>query len=338
MILPRQLQQAIESEFHEISLRKISENAHQLQERYRTGAAAAHTPHIQSTEDSLAYAAYRLPATFAAVHSALAQVKERLPEWQPKTLLDIGSGPGTAAWAAIAVWPALERITLLEKDQRMIDLGKRLLSSSDVDVLRRAHFRRVDLGASWNPEPHDLAIASYVLGELAEPKRDAITDQLCATAAVIVILEPAKSSRGFAVVLRARQRLIDRAASIVAPCPHERACPKSAGDGWCHFAQRVERTKLHRSIKTGFRPYEDEKFSYVAASKLHASPIRGRVTLQPHLVAGTIRLELCAPAGLEQIAASKRDKASFQIARKLRWGDAVPADANLGPPHSVKPV
>ncbi|MGI8802059.1 MAG: small ribosomal subunit Rsm22 family protein, partial [Solirubrobacteraceae bacterium] len=49
-----------------------------------------------------AYAAYRAPATYAAVAAALTQVRLLRPEWRPRTLLDLGAGPGVAAWAALA--------------------------------------------------------------------------------------------------------------------------------------------------------------------------------------------------------------------------------------------
>ena len=57
-------------------------------------------------------------------------------------------------------------------------------------------------------------------------------------------------------------------AHVVAPCPHDGACPMDGTRSWCHFPQRFTRTRLQRSSKVlpgghPARPYQDERFSYV---------------------------------------------------------------------------
>src|ERR1041384_2505595 len=86
-----------------------------LVERYRSGQPAAGGVFLESAEDIAAYAAYRMPATFAAIAAALTQLREQWPGEEPRSLLDVGAGPGTAVWAAQAVWPSLERALLLER-------------------------------------------------------------------------------------------------------------------------------------------------------------------------------------------------------------------------------
>ena len=49
---------------------------------------------------SLAYAATRMPACYAALRRVLGEVAARRPGWRPETMLDFGAGPGAAAWAA----------------------------------------------------------------------------------------------------------------------------------------------------------------------------------------------------------------------------------------------
>jgi hypothetical protein len=48
----------------------------------------------------------RLPPAFAAVLRALRETHARAPSYQPRSMLDFGSGPGTAIWAAQEVGPA----------------------------------------------------------------------------------------------------------------------------------------------------------------------------------------------------------------------------------------
>ena len=36
---------------------------------------------------------------------------------------------------------------------------------------------------------------------------------------------------------------------------------------WCHFTQRLPRSRAHKQIKGAELPFEDEKFSYVALTR-----------------------------------------------------------------------
>ena len=49
------------------------------------------------------------------------------PDWRPRSLLDVGAGPGVAAWAALELWPSLTELTLLEVESEMLAAGRELL-------------------------------------------------------------------------------------------------------------------------------------------------------------------------------------------------------------------
>src|SRR5262249_54062535 len=136
-------------------------------------------------------------------------------------------------------------------------------------------------------------------------------------------------------------------AEILAPCPHKHACPmatagastperqpvlsaKSAerakaahsGGDWCHFSQRLERTAQHRQLKGGALGYEDEKFSYVIASRQDVPLEGGRIVRHPGRHSGHIQLALCTSAGrLETKTITRSSKQAFRLARKAEWGD-----------------
>ena len=78
-----------------------------LSATYRAGGSSAGI-------DLGAYLVARLPATFAAVARVLGELAARRPAFSPTSLLDAGSGPGTASWAAAAQWPGLEAVTFLD--------------------------------------------------------------------------------------------------------------------------------------------------------------------------------------------------------------------------------
>jgi ribosomal protein RSM22 (predicted rRNA methylase) len=181
-----------------------------------------------------------------------------------------------------------------------------------------------EVSGAWEPAAHDLVIAAYLLGELS-PERGANLMRTLwqLTVGVLVIVEPGTPA-GFARVRQAREQLLAAGATTLAPCPHGRPCPMLEPD-WCHFAQRLARSRLHRQAKSGELPYEDEKFSYVAASRQPGTPIGGRVLRHPLTHKGHIQLALCTPHGLTTSTVTRKDPQRFHQARDLRWGSALPA-------------
>lgn len=283
---------------------------------------------IQATGSAagvVAYAVTRLPATFAALSAALAEAAARVPAWEPRTLLDVGAGPGVSAWAASGIWPTLREALLLERDQRMIALGGELLAESPPEGLE-ARWRQVDVSGPWGspiPAQVDLVTCSYTLNELPEARRADIVARLWDCAAGALAIVAPGTPAGFAAIRAARERLIEAGAHILAPCPHDRACPMPPGD-WCHMAQRLARSRLHRQLKGGDAPFEDEKFSYIVASRLAGTPIAARVIRRPLVRSGHITLDFCGPDGLEQRDITRSQRAAFRAARDAHWGSAWP--------------
>lgn len=139
-----------------------------------------------------------------------------------------------------------------------------------------------------------------------------------------MIVEPGTPD-GYARMIEARDRLIAAGFHVAAPCPHSAACPIVPGTDWCHFSARVSRSSLHRQIKGGTLPYEDEKFSYVAATRLPVAPAPARVVRKPQIRKGQVLLDLCEkdPA-LGRTTVTKRHGALYRAARDTDWGDPWP--------------
>lgn len=53
-------------------------------------------PVMYGPKQTLAYTAYHLMPQWAVVSRVMAQVAAKLPGFRPRTMLDFGSGPGTA--------------------------------------------------------------------------------------------------------------------------------------------------------------------------------------------------------------------------------------------------
>ena len=297
--------------------RRLEAAATRLSETYRAQGAAASRA-ARTAEDVAAYAAYRAPATFAAVEDVLRRIKLQRSGWQPASVLDVGAGPGVASWAAAAVWPGVGQFTLVEVEPEMIALGQRLAAGSP--ELAQAQWIRGDIADAG--ESAELILASYVLGELERDRFfDAARQLWKRTVDTLVLVEPGTPA-GYARVMAARDWVVTEGGFTLAPCPHDIACPLP-DDDWCHFAVRLPRGEAHRAVKGVSRGFEDEKFSYVALSRFSAPRPNARIIRQPLVRSGHIRLDTCEAEGLTHRIVSRRDKDAFRAARKIGWGDAV---------------
>lgn len=316
MQLPNLLRTAVEQELSTVSFSALSAAASELSDRYRQQRKTDRF--ITTDAHRLAYLAVRMPATFAAVGTALAQFGGNI---QPESLLDLGAGTGAAAWAAAETFDSLRQFTLIEQDRGLIELGRKLGQQSE--ALQVAEWRAANLNSLAEFPPHDLVICSYSLGEI-EPAaaRKILNAAWQAAKQVLILIEPG-TMKGFATVRAARDQLIEAGAFLLAPCPHSGACPMPTDESdWCHFAARFDRTSLHRRLKGGSLGYEDEKFSYVAAAKHPVTPAAARVIRHPLRQPGFTQLQLCTPEGLQTISITKRDKDAWKRARKVDWGDS----------------
>lgn len=291
--------------------------------RYRD-SGAGRGPVVGGRDEALAYLAYRMPATFHATGAAMRAAASAQPGFAPRSLLDAGTGPGTAAWAALAAWPNVSEITLVDREGPMAQLGQALGQRSGIASLAAATWVRADL-RTWTDAPRDLVTASYLLGEIDAAERDALADRLWRmTSGLLLIVEPGTPD-GFERIRAARARLIEAGATVVAPCPHDRECPMLAPD-WCHFGVRLERSRLHRQAKGVELSYEDEPYSYVAASRHPADDRSARVLRRPVTRKGVIGLRLCTDVGIVERRVSRREGTTFKQAHRLGWGSSVPKE------------
>ncbi|MCI3270141.1 small ribosomal subunit Rsm22 family protein [Streptomyces cylindrosporus] len=286
------------------------------------GATPTDAPILRDRADVVAYAAYRMPATFEAVRSALAAFADAVPGWVPGSHTDVGGGTGAATWAVTDTWTGTRGVTVLDWAEPALALGRELASANP--ALDGARWQRSRIGAALTIESTDLVTVSYVLNELTEPDRAALVDAAAAAAQSVVIVE-AGTPAGYQRVIEARDRLIRAGFRVAAPCPHSAACPIVPGTDWCHFSVRVGRSSLHRQVKGGSLPYEDEKFSYVAATRLPVTPAPARVVRRPQIRKGQVLLDLCeADEQLRRTTVTKRHGDLYKAARDAAWGDAWP--------------
>ena len=315
MQVPEALRKKVQEIASSMSAGELRAAAQRLTEVYRQEAGP---PPLRTEAERIAYALVRMPATYAAVRSALSATSECLPGWEPTSMLDLGSGPGTAVWAVAEQFTRLQCVIALEREAAFTQLASRLAEGLRFST----EWTTADLHR-WTPaRKHDLVLAAYSIGELsADARRRLISAAWEACTGTVVLVEPG-TRRGFGVIVEAREQLISLGAAIVAPCPHELACPMKLAGDWCHFSARVERTAEHRRLKQGELGHEDEKFSYVAATRLSSEKAKARIVRHPQRFSGFTKLQLCTPEGLQQVTVTRSQKEKYRAVKRADWGSA----------------
>ncbi len=267
--------------------------------------------------DVVSYSVVRMPATFSAITTTLKSLKQVF-ETEITTVLDIGSGTGSAVWAVFSILENIKEMTCIEKDKNMMSCGKNLLKNTDYED--RVSWKHGDIENLKLTGKYDLVMASYSLNELPSATRLEVIKNLWEhTNKVLVIVEPG-TPVAYKQMMKTRDFMLEQNANLIAPCPHASPCPLLEND-WCHFTTRVARTKLHKTLKGGDAPFEDEKFSYLIFSKEHPSKQYERVLRHPLIESGKITLKLCGEDGVSTKIVTKKQKELFKTARKSDSGD-----------------
>ena len=314
MQLPPNIRERLEELAERFPLNALREAADRLTAEYQ--GRKTRSP-FETEISRVAYLLTRFPATYAACHVAMSYVREVMPHFAPESMLDLGSGPGTAIAAAYRIFPSIQNVHAIESSVEMCALARSLL---EVRVENNSH----DV-SSAQFEDADLTTLSYVLGELSEAqRRDVLGRAWNATGQVLLVVEPG-TPEGYGRILRVRETLLEAGAHVVAPCPHADRCPMSSTKDWCHFAARVERTSLHRQLKRASLGHEDEKFSYIAFARAPFPLPESRIVRHPVQSSGHVRLQLCLDGNsLREEVVSRSRKGEYRLSRRARWGDAWP--------------
>lgn len=321
MLIPDNLRSALDACLEGVSRGSLMERAERISSLYRdrSGSSVA----VRDAMDALAYAITRSPATYGAVSNVLEHLRRRNPEFEPANALDLGTGSGAASWAIAEYWPQISSLAQVDFNLPLLSVNRILAHHSTCNALRNATQITTDLTRQEDLPAADLVVLSYMLSELSEVQMQALVETAwirCKGA--IVIVEPG-TPKGYQHILTARQLLLKTGARILAPCPHERPCPLKAPD-WCHFVQRVERSRDHRILKSATLPYEDEKFSYLIGIRepLFTPADGGRVLARPQRGKSEIRTKVCTPTGeASLVTITRREKERFAQVKKREWGD-----------------
>ena len=308
---PPRLSDALAALLEGVSRKDLAAAAKAISDGYRAGASSHG---IATPLQAAAYATARMPATIAASAAVFARLAEVMPDFRPQSLLDVGAGTGAASWAAVTEWPSLQTIAMLEPNPALRTLARRLAENGPLEC---AEFLSGNLDA--DKPPADLMVASYVLAELPEDKVAAVASDLWQSAThALALIEPG-TPQGFARIRAARAALTLAGAHVAAPCTHDNSCPLT-GDDWCHFSQRLSRSRDHMLLKDASVPFEDERYSYVVVTRQKVAS-GARILAPPLETKPGLTFKLCDENGLRAQFVAARDQDEYRRVRKRGWGD-----------------
>jgi ribosomal protein RSM22 (predicted rRNA methylase) len=325
--MPDELRANLEELRRSVGIVSVVKSGSELLAAYR----CHQPPQVLTPVQALAYAQVRMPATWAVLTEIFTQLESRRPGLLQAlgTVLDLGAGPGTGAWALQYLDGRARHYSLLEREKAMRDVGQKIGAPPGATY----GWLPQSLGEIALPDDAfrvDLVLASYCLNELRDMDFVGTVKRLIQWSRGLVLVVEPGTPRGAARIVRVRELMLEQGLELVAPCPHDGACPLGASedraDGFCHFSVRVARSAVMRQIKGGTASFEVEPFSYVAGLQkgFVGSAFQGgmRVLDTPHLSKVEARFRVCADDGeVREVRVASRDKEAFRAVRRLRRGD-----------------
>ncbi|XP_030881859.1 methyltransferase-like protein 17, mitochondrial isoform X2 [Leptonychotes weddellii] len=268
---------------------------------------------------SLVYMAARLDGGFAAVSRAFHEIRARVPEFQPQTLMDFGSGTGSVTWAAHSAWgQSLREYVCVDSSAAMLVLAEKLLkggSESGEPYVPGVFFRQF-LPVSPKVQ-FDVVVSAFSLSELpSKADRTELVQTLWRKTSHFLILVESGTKAGHCLLMDARDLVLKG----------KEKSPLDPRPGFV-FAPNKKKQK-------------EEKFSMVILAR--GSPEEAdrwpRIT-QPVLKRPRhVHCHLCCPDGHMQhavITARQHGRDLYRCARVSSWGDLLPV---ITPSESELPL
>ncbi len=317
--IQKRLFDSIKLLFEKVSLKELRRVNLKLIKRY---SEKKHRFFISDNE-RLSYIASRMPATMKVIEYSLKEIK-KISKIKIKTILDLGSGPGAIIWAVLSylnlqhINRVFPNILAVDKDEKMLWYGKELIKQ-EIGISKKVVFEKNDILKIKNFD-FDLVMLSYVANELKNFQIDKIINRwFFSKSKIIVFVEPGTRC-GFKNIKYIRASLIKKSCDLIAPCPNTLKCPIPKND-WCHFFVRVKRSKIHKYIKGASLGYEDEKFSYVIATKQKIKHPKARILRFVKKTKKDLQFVLCKDGKISLEKVLRKDKKRYKIVEKLNWGD-----------------
>ncbi|HEX9050005.1 MAG TPA: small ribosomal subunit Rsm22 family protein, partial [Anaeromyxobacter sp.] len=263
-----------------------------------------------------AYLLFYWPVSYLQARGTISELPAR-----PRTVLDLGSGPGPMAFAALDAGAA--EVVAADRSARALATARRLAADAGEPLGTR----------EWNPSQgrplaelapgrrFDLVTMGHVVNELfpgpeADARRAALLEEalaLVAPGGSLLVVEPALRDTSRAL-LRVRDLLVARGVAVRAPCLFRGPCPALVREtDWCHAERAIEPPPLVAQLgkAAGLRK-EAVKMSYLVLApggEAWPAPPAGRVfriVSEPLPSKGRLRYMGCGPEGRVGLALQEK--------------------------------
>ena len=245
-----------------------------------------------------------------------------------ESVVDFGGGPGTFLFA-LSKFKTVNKYSNVERSDAFIGimnvLVEEFLSSSTTNThVDSISCNYLKLGSRDIPTS-DLCVFSYTLCE-CDDSLVCLSD-LVERSNMVLIIEPGTPS-GFKNIIQARDILIEKGFGTIAPCTvSDGSCPLSDSESdWCHFVERVDRSRIQRHLKNGVLGYEYEKYSYLLMSKHPIHTNGKRIISRPDYTKHSVSFDICSEERSHVVVTKRENKDKFKILRKSIRGDLYRED------------
>ncbi|MGR3173339.1 MAG: small ribosomal subunit Rsm22 family protein [Candidatus Scalindua sp.] len=249
-----------------------------------------------------------------------------------ESVVDFGGGPGTFLFA-LSKFKTLSKYTNVEQSDAFIGVMNVLVEEFLSSSIPHVHVDSIsgnylELESQKIPA-NDLCVFSYTFCE--GDNSLAGLSGLVENSKMFLIIEPGTPS-GFNNIIQARDKLIEEGFSAIAPCTASNGfCPlRDSNSDWCHFIERLDRSRVQKHLIKGELGYEDEKYSYLLMSKypIH-SPARlrrsggdgKRIISRPDITKYSVSFDVCSEKDGHIVVKKRENKGKFKIMKKSIRGD-----------------
>lgn len=282
------------------------------------------------------YAAYFLPVNFAKVQMLLTEMPNDWADRSALSVLDVGSGPGTASLAVLdwlvnqpRVDPRSLHVTAIDHSTPALMAATRLwraygseVQAGWAELMTSAEQveKIVRLGLSNTVRaraPFDLIIVANCLNELFHEssdlgaQRETFLERLLDALkpdGTLMVIEPALRSTA-RVLHQTRDRLLAQGlCTVYSPCLHDQRCPALLrADDWCHEERSWDPPEWITALDRELGLIKDAlKFSYVLLRKdgrviAPRGPDIYRVVSELRIFKGEKRAWLCSELGRSEV-------------------------------------
>jgi SAM-dependent methyltransferase len=277
-----------------------------------------------------AYLLFYWPVSYAQARRVLGELPSR-----PRSVLDLGSGPGPVAFAALDA--GAKDVTCADRSRPALQLATQLAVEAGEGLPTR----------EWAPErplpdgTWDVITMGHVVNELFGPPSDAVLQRRAALLEQIaarvtrggslVVMEPALRETSRAL-LGVRDLMVAKGHAVRAPCLYRGACPAlEKGSDWCHAERGWRPPAVVEAIARAAGLHKETlKMSYLVLAPqgdAWAEPPPGRVfriVSEPLQGKGRARYMGCGPEGRVGLAVQERHRAAQNEAFfSLQRGDVI---------------